>query len=242
MSTSTGPGRPVEAMWKAAWMYSGMWRGSVTSIECLTTGIVIPVTSASWKPSVPIRSVRTWPVMNTVGTESIIASVIAVTRLVAPGPGGRERDPDPAGGLRVALGGVAGALLVARLDVGHVGVVERVVGGQVGAAGDAEDVLDPLGLECFDRVRRPRAWASDGSSGFEPLRAVSPARKRVSLSRSDGTSPTSSPGFQRVRGRIARSITRSRWRSMIPSIEVTSSSPRWWGSRPRSWSLVLVAL
>ena len=86
MSTSTGPGRPVEAMWKAAWMYSGMWRGSVTSSECLTTGIVIPVTSASWKPSVPIRSVRTWPVTNTVGTESIIASAIGVTRLVAPGP------------------------------------------------------------------------------------------------------------------------------------------------------------
>ena len=58
----------------------------MTSIECLTTGIVIPVTSASWKPSVPIRSVRTWPVMNTVGTESIIASAIGVTRLVAPGP------------------------------------------------------------------------------------------------------------------------------------------------------------
>ena len=86
MSTSTGPGRPVAAMWKAAWMYSGILRGSVTSIECLTIGSVIPVTSASWKPSVPIRSVRTWPVMNTVGTESIIASAIAVTRLVAPGP------------------------------------------------------------------------------------------------------------------------------------------------------------
>ena len=43
----------------------------------MTIGIVMPVMSASWKPSVPIRSVRTWPVMNTVGTESIIASAIA---------------------------------------------------------------------------------------------------------------------------------------------------------------------
>ena len=42
--------------------------------------------SASWKPSVPISSVRTWPVMKIAGTESIIASAIAVTRLVAPGP------------------------------------------------------------------------------------------------------------------------------------------------------------
>ena len=73
-------------MWKAWWMYWGIWRGSVTRKECLTIGSVIPVTSASWKPSVPISSVRTWPVMNTVGTESIIASAIAVTRLVAPGP------------------------------------------------------------------------------------------------------------------------------------------------------------
>ena len=48
-----------------------------------------------------------------------------------------------------------GALLVARLDVGQVGVVQRVVGGQVGAAGDAEDVLDPLGLERLKKsVRR----------------------------------------------------------------------------------------
>ena len=42
--------------------------------------------SASWKPSVPSRSVRTWPVMKTTGTESIIASTIGVTRFVAPGP------------------------------------------------------------------------------------------------------------------------------------------------------------
>ena len=54
--------------------------------ECLTTGIVMPIVSASWKPSVPSRSVRTWPVMNTIGTESIIASTIGVTRFVAPGP------------------------------------------------------------------------------------------------------------------------------------------------------------
>ncbi len=50
------------------------------------TGIVMPITSASWKPSVPRRSVLTWPVMNTVGTESSIASAIGVTRFVAPGP------------------------------------------------------------------------------------------------------------------------------------------------------------
>ncbi len=54
--------------------------------ECFTIGIVMPIMSASWKPSVPSSSVRTCPVMNTQGTESIIASVIGVMRFVAPGP------------------------------------------------------------------------------------------------------------------------------------------------------------
>src|SRR5205085_717685 len=73
-SMSTGPGRPVRAMWKASWIAVGISRGSWIISECLTIGIVMPVTSASWKPSVPIKSVRTWPVMKTVGTESMTAS------------------------------------------------------------------------------------------------------------------------------------------------------------------------
>ncbi len=85
-STSTAPGRPLRAMWKASCMARGMSRGSWIITECLTIGRVMPLMSASWKPSVPISSVRTWPVMKTVGTLSICASAIAVTRLVAPGP------------------------------------------------------------------------------------------------------------------------------------------------------------
>ena len=42
--------------------------------------------SASWKASVPMASVPTWPVMTTIGTESIFASAIGVSILVAPGP------------------------------------------------------------------------------------------------------------------------------------------------------------
>ncbi len=61
---------------------SGCWIKKL----CLTIGMVIPIVSASWKPSVPSNSVRTCPVMNTTGTESIIASHIGVTRFVAPGP------------------------------------------------------------------------------------------------------------------------------------------------------------
>ena len=42
--------------------------------------------SHSWKASVP-RAVRaTWPVMATIGTESALAPMMPVTRLVAPGP------------------------------------------------------------------------------------------------------------------------------------------------------------
>ncbi len=73
-------------MWKASLIAIGSSEGSWIMIECLTAGIVMPMTSASWKPSVPSRSVRTWPVTNTTGTESIIASMIGVTRFVAPGP------------------------------------------------------------------------------------------------------------------------------------------------------------
>ena len=143
-------------MWKALWMYSGIWRGSWTMNECLTIGRVMPVTSASWKPSVPIRSVRTWPVMKTVGTESMMRVGDRRHQVGRAGARGRERDADLARGLRVALGGVSGALLVARLDVLEVGVVDRVVRGQVGAAGDPEDVLDPSALSASQSASAAR--------------------------------------------------------------------------------------
>ena len=46
----------------------------------------MPTMSASWNASVPISVENTWPVMASMGTESMYASAIAVTRLVAPGP------------------------------------------------------------------------------------------------------------------------------------------------------------
>ena len=44
---------------------------SVTSQLCLVMGMVMPVMSASWKASEPIRPVATLPVMATSGTESM---------------------------------------------------------------------------------------------------------------------------------------------------------------------------
>ena len=86
MSTWTGPLRPVWATWKAAFRTPGSSSTFWTSHECFTIGSVMPTASVSWKASVPMRFVRTWPVMATSGVESIHASAIGVTRFVAPGP------------------------------------------------------------------------------------------------------------------------------------------------------------
>jgi len=48
--------------------------------------MLMPKMSASWKASVPIAAVTTWPVMATSGMESMLAVVRPVRRLVAPGP------------------------------------------------------------------------------------------------------------------------------------------------------------
>src|SRR5688500_6070071 len=86
MSTRTGPGRPVVAMWNAWRIAIGMSWASVTRKLCLVTDCVIPVMSASWNASVPMAAVGTWPVMHTIGMESMYASARGVTMLVAPGP------------------------------------------------------------------------------------------------------------------------------------------------------------
>ena len=52
----------------------------------MVIGIVMPVMSVSWNASVPMAPVGTWPVMQTIGEESIIAVAMPVTRFVAPGP------------------------------------------------------------------------------------------------------------------------------------------------------------
>ena len=79
---TSGPGA-TNLVTAIAWAASS---GRSTAIECLTIGAVMPITSASWKAFVPRSAVLTCPVTNTVGTESMAASAIGVTRFVAPGP------------------------------------------------------------------------------------------------------------------------------------------------------------
>ncbi len=76
----------MPAISNAAAIAPGMSSGRFTRMECFVIGMVMPTMSASWNASVPIRVENTWPVIATIGIESMYASAIAVTRLVAPGP------------------------------------------------------------------------------------------------------------------------------------------------------------
>ena len=59
----------------------------------MVQGRVMPKVSASWKASLPISLDVTWPVMATMGMESIMASTSPVVRLVAPGPEVAQQTP-----------------------------------------------------------------------------------------------------------------------------------------------------
>ena len=106
----------------------------------MVMGSVMPVMSISWKASEPRTFEETWPVMATTGMESSIAVAMPVTRLVAPGPRGGHADADAAGGARVAVGHVRGALFVPHEHVVDGGeLAQRVVDREDGSAGIAED-------------------------------------------------------------------------------------------------------
>ena len=116
----------------------------------------MPEMSASWNPSVPIRLVDTWPVIATTGTRVHVGVRERRDQVGRARPAGRHADPDPAGRLRVAGRRVPGALLVADQDVPDLsGVEQRVVGGQHGAARDAEHHLDADLLHGQDQGLRP---------------------------------------------------------------------------------------
>ena len=107
----------------------------MTSSLCLVTERVMPTVSHSWNASVPMAPVETWPVMQTMGIESMYASHRGVTMLVAAGPEVTMATPGTTGYVRVTLGHVSGPLLVTHEDVADRAFEKRVVGGKNAAAG-----------------------------------------------------------------------------------------------------------
>ena len=73
-------------MWKAWRIAIGISSADMTNSLCLVHDRVMPTVSHSWNASLPIAAVGTWPVIATIGMESMKASISGVTRLVAPGP------------------------------------------------------------------------------------------------------------------------------------------------------------
>ena len=113
----------------------------------------------SWKASVPTRVDPTCPVSATIGTESMYASVIGVTRFVAPAP----RSPcrrGAAGDLRVALRHVPGALFVAGEEGPDIRFIRQGVEQRDHrTTGDAEYGVDPCSFESVQRcINGTHTW------------------------------------------------------------------------------------
>ena len=87
------------------------------------------------------------PPMTTIGTPARCAFATAVTTSVTPGPGGDRAHAGPPGHARVAVGGVAGGLLVAHVDDADALVEAAVVDGLDVAAAEREEVRRAVALE-----------------------------------------------------------------------------------------------
>jgi hypothetical protein len=73
-------------MWNAFLIVTASWVTSFTRKLCFTQGRVMPTVSHSWNASSPMARVGTWPVITTIGIESMKAVAMPVTAFVTPGP------------------------------------------------------------------------------------------------------------------------------------------------------------
>ena len=73
-SSSTGPGRPWRVSSKARLTTAATSSTARTWVFHLVTEREMPMASHSWKASVPIAAVATWPLMHSTGIESHMAS------------------------------------------------------------------------------------------------------------------------------------------------------------------------
>ena len=110
----------------------------------------MPVTSASWKASLPSIGVMVWPVSTIIGTESISAVSSPVTVLVAPGPEVTRATPDPPGGTGVSVGHVGRALLMTHENELHLRVDQRVEDRHGRPTGQPEHDIHPFALQALD--------------------------------------------------------------------------------------------
>jgi hypothetical protein len=86
ISISTGPGRPEAARRNASRTVAPTSSTLRTCVFHFVTVRVIPSASHSWNARVPIEAVATWPLMQRIGIESLIASSRPETVLATPGP------------------------------------------------------------------------------------------------------------------------------------------------------------
>ena len=115
----------------------------------MVIGSVTPVMSVSWKASDPMSELDTWPVMQTIGEESIMAVAMPVTMLVAPGPEVAIATPTPPLA-RAKPSAMCAAPCSCRARTWWIGIVRhRVVDRQDRAARVAEDVGHALPREAF---------------------------------------------------------------------------------------------
>lgn len=85
-SSSTGPGRPWRVSSKARLTTAATSSTARTWVFHLVTEREMPMASHSWKASVPIAAVATWPLMHSTGIESHMASSRPEVVLAMPGP------------------------------------------------------------------------------------------------------------------------------------------------------------
>jgi hypothetical protein len=84
-STTTGPGRPLRAMWKAFFIV--MARSGILDEEVVLDDGAGDADRVAFLEGIEADgAVGTWPEMITIGIESMYAVAMPVTALVRPGP------------------------------------------------------------------------------------------------------------------------------------------------------------
>ena len=154
-SISVGPGRPVVAMWNA-------WRTAIGRSCARHHQFVVLGDAAGDADGVALlegvgADGRRRHLAGDAHHRDRVHVGVAQRRDHVGGrrAAGDHGDAGPTGDVGVALGHVAGALLVAHEDVADRRIEQRVVGRQDAAAGQAEHDLDALHLEGFDQGLGP---------------------------------------------------------------------------------------